>query len=349
LESRPSTIEDVAAHVGVSVATVSRALHNLPNVAPATRERVRRAAEELEYHPNPSAAAMRAGRTNTVALVVPMLDSWYFSQVMAGAEAVLSEAGYDLLLFKVDSDDSRKRLLSGPLVKRADGLILVDISLPEDERVRLLKATLKVVSVGIDIEGASSVMVDDCRIAKEAVAHLVELGHRDIAIIGGEVFVETARADTPKQRRLGYEAALAESGIERRPEFEVFGNFSVEGGDEAMTTLLNLPKRPTAVFAISDEMAFGALRQLFSRAMRAPRDMSIVGVDDHEFAEVVGLTTFRQEVADHGASAARLLLERLSDSSLGPVIHQAKTEFIERSSTARLSARASRRSTSRGT
>jgi len=336
LNSRPSTIQDVAAAVGVSVATVSRALHDLPNVAPATRERVRRAAEDLHYHPNPSAAAMRAGLTKTVALVVPVLDSWYFSQVMAGAEAVLSEAGYDLLLFKVDSDESRQRLLSGPLVKRADGLILVDIHVPDGERERLLQGAIKVVSVGIDLEGASSVMVDDRGLARDAVAHLIELGHRDIAIIGGEVFVQTARADTPKQRRLGYELALAEMGIDRRPEFEVFGNFSVEGGNEAMATLLDLHHRPTAVFAISDEMAFGAMRQLFGRGMRTPRDMSIVGVDDHEFAEVVGLTTFRQEVADHGASAATLLLERLADPSLGPTLHQARTEFIQRLTTAPL-------------
>ncbi|MFV1989132.1 MAG: LacI family DNA-binding transcriptional regulator [Acidimicrobiales bacterium] len=334
MNSRPSTIQDVAAAVGVSVATVSRALHGLPNVAPDTRARVRKAAEELHYHPNPSAAAMRAGRTKTVALVVPMLDSWYFSQVMAGAEAVLSDAGYDLLLFKVDSDESRQRLFSGPLVKRADGLILVDINVPDEERERLLQGTLTVVSVGIDLEGTSSVMVDDRGIARDAVTHLIELGHRDIAIIGGEVFVKTARADTPKQRRLGYEAALAEMGIDRRSEFEVSGNFSVDGGYEAMATLLNLSRRPTAVFAISDEMAFGAMRQLFGRGMRAPRDMSIVGVDDHEFAEVVGLTTFRQEVADHGASAARLLLERFADPSLGPASHQAKIEFIQRQTTA---------------
>ena len=118
------TIDDVAAAAGVSVATVSRALRGLPNVAPATAERVRTVANELRYRPAPFAAGLAAGRTSTAAMAVPLLDSWYFAQVMAGAEAALSIAGYDLLLVAIDSEPTRHRVGRGPRVKRADGPIL---------------------------------------------------------------------------------------------------------------------------------------------------------------------------------------------------------------------------------
>lgn len=336
MKAKPATIEDVAALAGVSVATVSRAIRNLPNVADPTREKVRVAAATLRYRANPSAASMRGGRTPTAAMVVPMLDSWYFSQVMAGAEAVLSEAGYDLLVFKVDSQETRHRLLAGPQIKRAEGLILVDIYLPLAEIQELQAGHLHVVSVGLEIDGASSVMVDDRGVAEEAVRHLVNLGHREIGLIGGEAASETQNTAVQKQRLAGYEAALVPAGIKRRNELQVSGEFSLEGGRSAMAALLDLELPPSAVFAMSDEMAFGALLELRTRRLSAPADMCIIGVDDHEFSQVVGLTTIRQSVTEHGAHAARMLLEHLEQPDLAPTRHMAGTSFIDRGSTREL-------------
>jgi len=332
MNGKASTIEDVATAAGVSVATVSRALRNLPNVAPSTRARVQEVAEELKYRADPVASALAAGRTQTVAMAVPVLDSWYFSQVMAGAEAVLTQAGYDLLLVTVDDDERRQRILGGPLVKRADGLILVDLRVPPSEAAVLAATGLSLVSVGMEVEGTSSVMVDDFEIARSAVNHLLDLGHRRIALVQG-LAEDPLQFIVPAQRRLGYEAALAAAGIEIPAGFEVVGNFSVEGGQEAMSHLLDLDDPPTAVFAMSDEMAFGALRELWDRGLRAAHDVSIVGVDDHEFSKVIGLTTVQQQVAEHGARAARMLLDRLADPCLGIEHYTAATTFIERSTT----------------
>ncbi len=327
-----ATIADVAAAAGVSVATVSRALRDLPNVAPSTRARVRRHAEALDYRPDPSAAALAAGRTRTVAMAVPVLDSWYFTQVMAGAEAVLSEAGYDLLLFAVDDDARRRRLLSGPLVKRADGLILVDVDVPDAEAAAVRRAGVPIVSVGGTVAGASSVTVDDQGVAATALGHLIELGHRDIALVAGHAdgphdFV------VPRQRREGYLGTLAAHGIAARPELEVSGDFSVGGGREAMALLLELDRPPTAVFAMSDEMAFGALHALWDRGLSAPGDVSIVGVDDHDLAAVVGLTTVHQEVAEHGAVAATLALRQLAEPEAPPREHRAGIALVRRTTT----------------
>ena len=329
---RSSTIEDVARAAGVSVATVSRALRGLPNVAPSTRERVREVADTLHYRADPSASRLATGRTRTIAMAVPILDSWYFSKVMAGAEAVLGDEGYDLLLFAVDGDARRRRVLGGPLVKRADGLIIVDLRVPDDEAVALVGNGIGLVSIGFEIAGASAVMVDDCGIAERAVDHLVELGHRDIALLGG-LSDDPLRFAVPEQRRLGYRRALARHGITERTDLWAQGNFSIEGGREAMAALLDTTSPPTAVFAMSDEMAFGAMREIWDRGLRVPEDVSVMGVDDHEFSVVVGLTTIQQEVAEHGALAARLLLEQLVEPDRSTATHTASTRLVIRSTT----------------
>ena len=329
---KPTTIEDVAREAGVSVATVSRALRGLPNVAPSTRDRVCKIAVALNYYADPSASALAAGRTRTIAMAVPVLDSWYFSQVMAGAEAVVAQAGYDLLLFTVDSDERRRRLFNGPLIKRADGLIVVDVRVPEEEAAALTAGPVTVVAVGMEIDGASSVMVDDRTIAFDAVTHLFELGHERVALIAG-LPDDPLRFNVPAERRAGYDAALEHAGIEQRPEYVVSGNFSMVGGRDAMRWLLDLDEPPTAVFAMSDEMAFGALREIWDRGLDAPKDISIIGVDDHEFAAMVGLTTVQQEVARHGAAAARMLLEHLDAPERVPERVLASTTFVERTTT----------------
>ena len=326
------TIEDVAAAAGVSVATVSRALRGLPNVAPSTRELVERAAVELQYRPDPSASRLAAGRTMTVAMAVPVVDSWYFSRVMAGAEAVLADAGYDLLVFSVGGDSARRRVLTGPLVKRADGLIVVDIHVPAAELEELAESGVRVASIGVETDHAHCVLVDDHRVGVMAVRHLVELGHERVGLIGG-LIDDPMRFPVPVERRRGYRTALADAGRPHRPEYEVSGNFSVEGGAEAMDRLLALPDPPTGIFAMSDEMAFGALRAIWAAGGRVPDDFSIVAVDDHEFSTVVGLTTIRQQVAEHGAVAARLILEQLRVDEESFTRHEIDVDLIERTST----------------
>lgn len=327
--ARPTTIQDVADAAGVSVATVSRALRGLPNVAPSTRQRVRQTANELSYRADPSASALAAGRTSTIAMAVPLLDRWYFSQVISGAEAVVAQAGYDLLLFSIAGDESRQRLLTGPLIKRADGLILVDLRVPDDEAASLLDGRIQVVATGIKVPGASSVTVDNHQVAHGAVTHLIHFGHSKIALIEGAPD-DPVRFDVPDERRAGYESALHQAAITPRPDYAVGGDFSVSGGRQAMAELLDLDDPPTAVFAMSDEMAFGALRTIWDRGLDSPADISIIGVDNHDLSHVIDLTTVHQDVAEHGAKAARLLLEHLANDTLPAQHHIAETVLIER-------------------
>ncbi len=299
-------------HAGVSVATVSRALRGLPNVATSTRERVMAAAGELDYQPDPAATRLAAGRTRTVTVAVPTLNGWYFSTVVAGAEAVCTEAGYDILVVGVGSTADRTRLVQDPyLGRRTDGLIVVDLNVSPAEAESLRAAGITVATVGSAAPGFPAVKVDDVEVGRMATRHLLGLGHRRIGIIGGLPH-DPMSFDVPTARRRGHEAALVAAGLPVDPTLSAPGNFGIDGGQEAMSHLLDLPDPPTGVFAMSDEMAFGALRALRERGLRAPDHVSIIGVDDHDFARVVDLTTVRQRVAAHGATAARLVIEAMA-------------------------------------
>jgi LacI family transcriptional regulator, repressor for deo operon, udp, cdd, tsx, nupC, and nupG len=338
--NHPATIEAVAALAKVSVATVSRAMRDLPNVAEATRARVRHAAEELNYRPDPNVSRLATGRNNAVGMAVPMLGRWYFSTVIGAAHAVLVQEGYDLLLFGVGGPDDRSRFITEWAVigKRVDAVILVDLKLDPNELEDLVHAEARVGTVGDRHAPFSSVTIDNRGAAAVAVRHLLNLGHRDIALIG---HVEGGWPFTvPTERRAGYFDAHKEFLITPRPELERPGGFDVEGGYEAMTDLLALALPPTAVFAMSDEMAFGAIKAIRDHGLRVPEDLSVVGFDDHEMAKVMDLTTIRQPVAESGTEIARQVVRTLKAVSSGdsedpgPVHRTLRSQLIVRRTTA---------------
>jgi len=329
---RRNNIEDVAREARVSTATVSRALRGMPNVAPSTRERVRKAARLLEYRADPTASRLASGRTNTVAMVVPILDGWYFATVMAGAEGVLTDRGYELLVFVAGDEEARSRLIMSSRLRGADGMILVDVALTEAEAGTLLQLGGPIVSVGMEFGGFTSVVVDDVEIGRSATQHLVDLGHIDIAILGG-AGDDPLGYLVPDRRREGYRQALDKVGIARRAELTIDGTFSVRSGYETMQELLALRHPPTAVFSMSDEMAFGALKAIRDSGLSVPGDISVVGVDDHPMSWVMDLTTVQQKVAGHGALAGRLVLDQIEESH-EPLRQEAETSLIIRGSTA---------------
>lgn len=306
-----ASIGDVAARAGVSVATVSRALRGLPNVAPSTRERVLAAAAELRYVADPNAARLATGRSRTVGMVVPLFTQWFFTQVVSGAEAVLAASGYDVLLYNVGEPSGRERLLSeAPFHKRVDGIIVIDLPLDDAEQQALAALDLPVVLVGIASTRFPTVTIDNLAAARTATRHLVNLGHERIALISG-MPDDPLHFAAPVLRRLGYQQVLNEAGLDVRPELDVPGNFSMRGGAEAMAQLLAVDNPPTAVFAESDEMAIGALKTVRNAGMAVPDDISVIGFDDHETAEYVELTTIHQPVSEQGELAAGMLLERV--------------------------------------
>jgi LacI family transcriptional regulator, repressor for deo operon, udp, cdd, tsx, nupC, and nupG len=310
-----ASIGDVAARAGVSVATVSRALRGLPNVAPSTRTRVLEAATALRYVADPAASRLATGRTRTVGMVVPHFTQWFFTQVVSGAEAALAAAGYDVLLYNVGGPGGRDRFLEHlPFRKRVDGVIVIDLPLDDAEQALLAGLDIPVVYVGVPSTRCPTVAIDNVAAGVAATRHLVNLGHERIAIISSGPD-DPLSFTAPVERRRGYQQALADRGIAVRPDLDVPGGFSLHGGAEAMAQLLAADERPTAVFAESDEMAIGALKTIRDAGLQVPDDLSVIGFDDHDMAEFVGLTTIAQPVVEQGEVAARLFLDALAGAA----------------------------------
>ncbi|WP_410616925.1 LacI family DNA-binding transcriptional regulator [Amycolatopsis sp. lyj-109] len=305
------SIRDVAKRARVSTATASRALRGLPSVTAETRARVERVAAELDYVIPFNASSLASGRTNSVGIVVPFVSRWFFGTVIAGAEAVLREAGLDLVVYGVPDAAGRARFFDRmPVRRRVDALLVLSLPLTAAEAGALRALRVPVVLVGSTAEGIPSVRIDDFAAATRAVRHLTELGHRRIGLIG-ESDPPPHGFTTPGLRRNGYLHALADAGIEPEPGLEAAGGFTAAAGETAMERLLAQPDPPSAVFAMSDEMAFGALRALRRARVAVPDEVSVIGFDDHELAAALDLSTIAQPVADQGDRAARLLLDQL--------------------------------------
>ena len=328
-------IKDVAREVEMSTATVSRALRGLPGVSDETRTKVMETARRLGYVPSPSAAGLASGQTRTVAVIVPWVTRWFFAAVVQGAEEVLRERGYDLLLYNLAGDESARHRVfeTSLLTKRVDAVLVLSLKPSPDELARLEKLGRPVIVVGADVPGWATVRIDDEEAARSAVRHLVELGHRRIAYVGGAtegVLDFTA----PVARLAGYCAALADAGLRHDPALEADGEFSVAGGTRAALELLSRPERPTAVFAASDEMAFGVLRTARELGLRVPEDLSVIGIDDHEMAEIFDLTTVAQPVHEQGRVAAQQVLAALAGSRWVPEQVLLPTRLVVRRTTA---------------
>jgi len=322
LNTVSATIEDVARAAQVSVATVSRALRGLPNVAPSTRARVVAVAAELEYVADPTASRLAGGRRMALGLVVPMLGQWYYAKLFSGVEAVATIAGYDVLPFTTSGPGGIERFVQQlPFRKRVDGLILADVPFAEGQFAAVARTGVPMVSLGAFAPGVSGIAVDNIAAARLAVAHLTSLGHVRIALIGGSPD-DPFHFSVPVDRFNGYREALSAAGLSFDPALVVPGNFSAAGGAEAMQQLLSSPSPPTAVFACSDEMAIGAMQVARDGGLRVPEDLSVIGIDDHDISAYVGLTTIRQDVIGQGERVAQLLLERLQPGGGHEVTHE---------------------------
>ena len=317
--SSSASIEDVARLAQVSIATVSRSLRGLPEVAPLTRDRVLAAARELNYVASPFAARLASGRTFTVGVVVPFVDRWFFAAVLGAVEAELRRAGYDLLLYNLNDVAGRERFFEVmPVRKRVDAVLVVSLSLSVKELAALRALKMPIGLVGNDVPGFFTARIDDVDGATRAVSHLTGLGHARIGLIGGDID-DPMRFTPPLYRRDGYLAALAAADIEVDASLEALGYFTVAGGEQAMATLLDRPHPPTAVFAESDEMAYGAIKTIRRRGLRIPDDVAVIGFDDRDASELLDLSTVRQPVHDQGSTVARALLDAAqSAASAGP-------------------------------
>ena len=309
-----ATMADVAARAGVSVATVSRALSGEPKrVSQPVLQRIIDAAEELEYIPNNLARNMRSGSARILGLIISDIGNPFFTAVARGVEDVAQRHGYSLVLSNTDENPEREAAsLSVMAAERAAGVIVATTNENGSALQRFQDLGLAVVAIDrhiVDMH-TDSVVVDNEGAAFEAVSHLVRLGHRHIAIVGGP-----SDADTARERERGYERALREARIEVEPELVRAGDFREAAGLTVTRQLLDLPRPPTAIFTVNNLTTIGVLGALRERQVRVPEEMSVVGFDDIPTAELLQppLTVVKQPTYRVGAHAADLLIRRLRE------------------------------------
>lgn len=310
-------IEEVARLAGVSTATVSRALSGRGPVSAASKSKVDAAAAELGYVVSSNASSLASGRTRNVGVVIPFLNRWFFSSVLEGAQHALLRRGYDLTLYNLSGEGAGRASVFEQFLlrKRVDAVIAVSLELTEHEVARLHELGKPLVGVGGPIPGVRTLTIDDTAVARLATQHLIGLGHRRIAHIGGDLSFDLD-FHLPTNRRLAYEAALRDAGIEVDERLFAAADFTIQGAYHAAKQLLGSPfDRPTAIFAASDEMGIGAILAARDLGLVVPRDVSVIGIDDHDLSEFFGLSTVAQFPRVQGEKAVDILMEELEPAT----------------------------------
>jgi DNA-binding LacI/PurR family transcriptional regulator len=323
---------DVARAAGVSIATVSRALRGVPGVSQPTRERIRRIAQELSYVISPEASALSRGQTGRVAIVMPHLDAWFYSAMIASMAPVLRAAELDMLVYQVEGAQERTRFLRElPARRKVDALIITALPMAQAEVERLDLLGVHVVVAGGTVRDYPHVMVDDLEAGRAGTKHLVDLGHRRIAMIRtGDTDGTSWSSDVLRVQ--AWRETLEAAGLEAPDQLLVTESYGVGAGARAMARLLTLAEPPTAVFAYSDELAFAAIAHARSVGLRVPEDLSVLGIDGHPLGELFGVTTVDQDVASQGRLAAELAVRLVSGEGEVPDVH-VPVRLVERGST----------------
>ncbi|MBO2012692.1 LacI family DNA-binding transcriptional regulator [Hymenobacter negativus] len=339
-----ASISDIAKELNLAVSTVSRALSGHVRISAATRERVWKLAEELNYQPNHLAAALRKGRSNTLGVIVPHIDGHFFSQVMKGAEAVANKAGFNVLLCQSNEDyEQEQKNVDTMINAQVDG-IMVSIARPTHDfrhfdKIKKRDIPLVFFDRILNSTEFNAVELDDFQGGYQSTKHLLEQGRRRIAHFGGPQHLQIYI-----NRFGGYRKALEEYGLPVEDELVIFSDMWQEDGDAGMKQLLALPNPPDAVFSASDFTIVGAMLVLKERGLRIPEDVALAGFSNESFCSLTEprLTSVDQCCEAIGKAAMQLLLEMVQerghDTAPRKIVIQPKLMTRESSFGPRLSA-----------
>ncbi len=329
--AKPSpTIYEVAETAHVSIATVSRVLNNPQKVSAKTRQAVLSAIDKIGFVPRAEARARAIKENRRIGVIAPFITAPSFVQRLRGVVTALMNTSYELVIYTVDSSDRLHGYLAKlPLTHSLDGLIIMSLPFSEDEANRLIEHGVETVLIEYPQTMFSTVEIDDVAGGRMAAQYLLEKGHRRIAFMGDTDLPEYAIH--PVSRRLaGFRLRLEEAGLSLPPEQVILTPYSQEQARQAAHELLNLAEPPTAIFSATDLQAFGVLKAAREMGLKIPGDLAIIGFDDLDMAEYVGLTTVRQHLDDSGRIAVELLLSRLANPA-HPVEHvQLPLSIVER-------------------
>ncbi len=330
------TIYDIAKKAGFSITTVSKVLNNYPDVSEKTKKKILETIEEIGYHPNSNARSLMTKKYWTVGVVfIEDLDIGmkhpFFSAVIESFRKRVEEFGYDLLFVSRNVENQKRSYIERFKQRGVDGIIVVSPLDFNKEVKELLEHDMPSVFIDLSSKHVSVVNSDNGYGSELVVDYLYSLGHRKIAHIAAD-----EKTFAGRERREGFEAAVKKYGLDLPEEFIVNGGyFEFEAGLEAMTKLLILKDRPTAVFAAGDMIALGAMKAIQNHGLKVPEDISVVGFDDIELAKhtTPPLTTIRQDTDLLGIQAADLLLKQIDQKKKIPLSITVPVSLVERDST----------------
>ncbi len=327
-----SSIKEVATLAGVSISTVSRVLNDTAHVSADKRERVLEAVQQLNYTPNPAARSLLLQTTGVLGVVVPFASGEFFSEFLKGVDQAASDQEYFLLISISHRSEADLRKAIRSLEKRVDGLIVWAPEMKAGDVLGLLSEATHVLLLNTYSEDGESDIVDFDNYGGmcAVVDHLVDLGHRDIAYLGGPVAAVDA-----KDRLRAYRDTLERRGITRRAQFEFEGDFTVEAGYATAAGIMASDPRPTAVAAGNDQSAFGIVRGLLDAGLKVPGDISVTGFDDVPSSRYMypPLTTARVPVRRMGELAIETLVDRIIENRQDARREMLDVELVVRLST----------------
>mgnify|MGYP005779968505 CR=1 FL=1 len=305
------TIKDVSDRAGVAISTVSRVLNDLDRVSDETREKVKKAAEELGYVKNSIAASMKTGKSRMIVVIVPDIINEYYTAVIQGVEEIASASDYYTMVFSSkDSHIKEEELFSGELGRVIDGAIII----PAYDDLRYYRNISKpVVIIDRYVSGSDmqAVVIDNYKGSRLLTEELIAAGHKKIALITGAM-----EFNMGIERVRGYRDALEAHGIVREPEYEKIGHWYEDHGYCSVKELLQQKNPPTAIFAANNLLCIGCIKAIRGAGLIIGKDISLVGFDDSSVAELVepGITVIRRATVEMGKIGMQKLLDVINKS-----------------------------------
>lgn len=328
-------IAEIAKRANVSTATVSRTLNQSGPVKAATARKVWRAVTEMNYYPNSHARALVSGRSRLIGLIVSDISNPFFPELIEAFQSLAADKQYDILLTSTDYLTERMtECLRRMLERKVDGVAMMTSEMDLSLIKELGKRNVPIVFMDVGQMGPrmSHVAIDYGNGIRQAVDHVVGLGHRNIAFITGPLDLHSART-----RRQAFLDGMRHHGLTPDRKLVREGTHTAEGGEQAMSALLRLSKPPTAVVCSNDWTAIGALHAAHAAGKRVPEDISVVGFDDIPLARYANppLTTVRMTASDVGATAFNALFRLITEEAVEGDVYQIPTKLVARSSTAK--------------
>lgn len=330
------TIKDIAKEAGVSVTTVSRVLNDKPDVNIETKKKIKKIIDKMGYNPNGVARGLVLNKTNTIGLIVPDISNPFFPEVARGVEHTAKRQGYSVILCDTDNNrDEERQAINLLRNKRVDGIVIF-LSLSDKELLKELEqGVLPVVQIADNISSykISSVSIDNIKSAVTATEHLIQLGHKKIGHITGDLKTSSA-----KNRLLGFKRAILSADLRYNEKWVLEGDYSRESGFKQMLKILSLDDKPTSIFTSNDLMALGAYEAILDNGLNIPEDISVIGHDNINISKLIrpGLTTIHQPKYSTGELAAQILINEIKGKTNKKEAKILDTRLVIRNSTRKL-------------